>query len=469
MQYLVNFWCGVASSGIVFAFLLGLATVCGAQETAAGWKAGAARVDITPEEPLWMGGYAGRDHAAEGTLLPLNAKALALEDAAGNRAVLVTADLLGFTKDVSDRIRDRVQADFGLPRARVILSASHTHSGPLMRANLNGVYPVAEQDIAAIAAYQGRLEEKVVGVVGEALAALAPVQVSSANGVVRFAVNRRNNPEGTILEMHELKGPFDHAVPVLKLTRPDGQLVAVAFGYACHGTVLDSYQWCGDYPGYAQAELERMYPGATALFFAGCGADQNPLPRRKVTLAQQYGRELAAAVDRVLQDGGAALEPKLTAEYAEIELALQPVPTREELAQRVEKTGGYEQRCAKTLLDDLDAGIPLKQTYPYPVQVWRLGSQTLVILGGEVVVDFAVAVKRALDANAFVMAYANDVMAYIPSVRILKEGGYEGASSQIGYGLAAPWAEDVESRVMAGIRDMATRAGCRWTDAAATP
>ena len=75
------------------------------------------------------------------------------------------------------------------------------------------------------------------------------------------------------------------------------------FGYACHPTVLDGYEWSGDYPGFAQIELEKSYPGTVAMFFQGTGADMNPLPRRTVPLAQQYGEELAAAVQEGFKRG----------------------------------------------------------------------------------------------------------------------------------------------------------------------
>ena len=97
-----------------------------------------------------------------------------------------------------------------------------------------------------------------------------------------------------------LVGPVDHDVPVLAVRDQNGKLTAVTFGYACHSTVLSSYQWSGDYPGFAQIALEEKHPDCLALFWAGCGADQNPLPRRTVEKAKEYGARLAAAVEDVL-------------------------------------------------------------------------------------------------------------------------------------------------------------------------
>ena len=212
----------------------------------------------------------------------------------------------------------------------------------------------------------------------------------------------------------------------------------MVFGYACHATTLDIYQWSGDYPGFAQIELESAHPGATAMFFAGCGGDQNPLPRRTIERAVQYGRELAVAVERVLAEPMKPLTPDFRAHYTEVELALAPAPSRDELAAQAENAPGYKLRCLNALIATLDAGKPLPATYSYPIQFWQLGEQTLVALAGEVVVDYSIFLKRMLGNDTFVMAYAHHVPSYIPSERVLAEGGYEGADAQLYYGLPSP-------------------------------
>ncbi|HAH46056.1 MAG TPA: hypothetical protein DCM07_14620, partial [Planctomycetaceae bacterium] len=103
---------------------------------------------------------------------------------------------------------------------------------------------------------------------------------------------RRNNVEAEVpglRKAHDLKGPVDHSVPVLAVKDKDGQLKTLVFGYACHNTTLGIQKWCGDYAGFAQYDLEAMFPGVTAMFYMGCGADQNPLPRRTQELAESYG------------------------------------------------------------------------------------------------------------------------------------------------------------------------------------
>src|SRR3954447_15102353 len=104
----------------------------GSMAGAPGWRAGAATIDITPDQSLWMAGFAARTQPSQGTALPLHAKALAIEDVRKQRVVVVTLDLLGVTGAMADRISAAVEKRHRVPRARVLLASSHTHSGPVV-------------------------------------------------------------------------------------------------------------------------------------------------------------------------------------------------------------------------------------------------------------------------------------------------------------------------------------------------
>ena len=428
----------------------------------AGWKAGVAATVITPDENIWMAGYGGRNRPADGKIHDLRAKALALEDSRGNRSVLVTLDLLGLSKPVSDRIRERLTSELNLTKARMILNASHTHSGPVLADALVDIYPGDIDKDQGVSRYTAGLESKIVRLVTHAFQDMFPAELYSENGVARFQVNRRNNSERDLVLQTELKGPNDHAVPVIKVADLNGNIRAIVFGYACHPTTLDGYEWCGDYPGFAQIELEKLYPGAVALFFQGACADQNPLPRRTIPLAKQHGLTLAVAVDRVLQEKMRKLSPVLSAAYAEIDLPLTTPPTREELAKIAGQTqGDYNQRWAARQLEEMAKGQAPIQSYPYPLQVWSIGEQPLMSLGGELVVEYAIGFKRIFGQDIFVMGYSNDVPAYIPSTAILREGGYEGDSSQRVYGMPGKWSEDIEPLIYQEIKKLAASVGVK--------
>ena len=272
-----------------------------------------------------------------------------------------------------------------------MLTVSHTHCGPVLRTSLYDIYPLDDTQRGLIEEYSRGLERTAVATVAEALAHLAPSTLWSGEGIATFAVNRRNNPESQVPEMRRkgipLKGPSDHRVPVLAIRTPQGVLQATVFGYACHNTTLSFYQWCGDYAGFAQLGLERKHPGMAALFYEGCGADQNPIPRRTVEQCQQYGQALADAVDAVLAKPMQSIAPRLRTAFEILPLGFAS-PTAEEL-QKLAKGKGYQQQWANRLLDEMKRGIVWPKSYPYPVQVWKLGTDQLwVVLGGEVVVDY---------------------------------------------------------------------------------
>lgn len=429
---------------------------------AADWRAGAARVKITPKRLMWMSGYGGRDKPAEGTLIDLWAKSLVLEDPNGKRVILVTLDLVGVPREWSLGVCELLQQKHGIERHQIAFCTSHTHCGPVVGSNLGAMYFYDDAQRQLVDDYSLELRDNVVSVVTDALKQLAPARLAWSNGHAAFAVNRRNNPEAKVPELREkglLKGPVDYDVPVLAVRNPEtGKLRAVVFGYACHATVMGFYQWSGDYPGFAQIELEKMHPEAVALFFAGCGADQNPLPRREDKHAEQYGRTLAVSVDTVLRGVMPAVEGNLSSEYKEIPLALDTLPTREKLEQDLKDSNRIIVQRAKMLLKQIDSGKPLSPVYPYPIQFWKLGGELqFVILGGEVVVDYSLRLKKELGrTNTWVAGYSNDVMAYIPSLRVLKEGGYEGGGSMSIYGLPTIWSTEVEEQVVKGVHQLRT-------------
>jgi len=443
---------------LIFLFLLSFLP-CSLIAQKKSWKAGTSKTIITPQEPLWMAGFASRTEPAQGTLHELWIKALALEDAEGNRAVLVTTDLLGLPKELSDQIRTKLETRFLLSKSQVILNSSHTHSGPVLSNSLSDIYPLDQSQMEQVRRYSEKLAQQVVDLAGQAFDNLEPAGIFAENGVARFQVNRRNNDANTLDRLTELNGPSDAAVPVLKVVNGQGNLTAVVFGYACHPTVLSGYEWSGDFPGFAQIELEKLYPGTTALFFQGAGADQNPLPRHTVPLAKQYGKTLAAAVERVLSEDMKQLAPHLQTAYSEVDLPLTTPPTSEELSQYIERSSGYQQTWAIRLLEVTKAGNPMPTSYPFPVQAWKLGDLPIMALGGELVVEYAIQLKRIFGQHIFVMGYSNDVMSYIPTATILREGGYEGAIAQMVYGLPSPWDSDLEILILNEMIHVAEKAG----------
>lgn len=433
-----------------------LALAAGGPSRAAdgGWKAGVAQAKVTPTGPMLMAGYASRDKPSEGVAQDLFAKALALEDAGGGRLVVVTMDLIGIPRGLRKGLETRVRQELKLPPARLLLNASHTHSGPEFRATAwNGA------DARGVE-YARNLEETLFRLAAEALGKLEPVTVSRSHARCGFAMNRRLPAGNTYRNSPFPDGPVDHEVPVMKVTGTDGKIRAIVFGYACHNTTLGLYRICGDYAGFAQEYIQAEHPGAVALFMTGCGGDQNPYPRGTLELAKAHGRTLATAVKAALGTTLRPLDATIAAAMGEIDLSYAPVPGRDRLRILLESKDPYEVRHARGLLEKLDKGEALPASYPYPVQVIRLGkSDFLIALGGEVVVDYALRFKKDFPAGRlWVAGYSNDVMGYIPSLRVLREGGYEGGGAmRFSTTHPGPWDESIEERIVGKVGELIGR------------
>ena len=377
----------------------------------AEWKAGAASAKITPEKPLRMAGYAGRKEPAEGTEQDLFAKALAVEDSKGNRAVFLTLDLIGVTEQLRADVTTQVQEQYQLSPQSLLMNASHTHCGPAYgREEAKEYYDV--------------LVSTLVKTIGAALEKMQPARLSWSAARCSVAMNRRT-PTATGYRNHpNPDGRVDHQVPVLRVDDAEGELQAVMFGYACHNTTMGFRKWLGDYAGFAQEYFEKDHPGVTALFMMGCGGGQNPYPRSELHYAHKHGRSLATSIE-------AALE----------------VNQRTPLHQRV-LHGPLKTAYGTVELEYL----PEKKRDPwdYPVQVIQFGNDlTLVALGTEVVVDYSLRIKQELYETAgpaiWVAGYSNVYSGYIPSKRVLLEGGYEASR---------PYKPDVEERIIGKVLEL---------------
>jgi len=441
---------------LVIVFLLIACNLQGAE-----MKAGIATRVITPQLPFWMTGYGSRTKPATGVLHDVWAKALVLEENPGSRVVIVTTDLLGLSHEVSEAIASRISKKYGINRSQLLLNSSHTHSGPVVWPALSMIFDLNLADQQAAARYTLKLTDDIVAVIDSAISRLAPMQVWSGHGSATFAMNRREPTANGIINGKNPNGPVDHDVPVLKVTTPGGVLKAILFGYACHNTTLNTYEINGDYAGFAQIDLQKAYPGVTALFMMGCGGDQNPQPRGTVELAMQHGKSLSEAVQKALAGELHPVRPPIRTDYTTVDLEFAPfelVTYQKEIL----STDKYIQRRAKLMLEAWNKGWDISH-YPYPLQVVRFNKDlTILSMSGEVVVDYSLNMKKKYsNENLFVAGYCSEVMCYIPSLRVLKEGGYEANESMIYYGLPGPFAENVEDKITTAIHRIMKHVGAK--------
>lgn len=392
----------------------------------AEFRAGVARARITPATPSWLVGFAARTKPVTTIGLDLYAKALALDAGAGHRAVIITADLIGFTQRVSNEVAARAATKHKLRRDQIFFYASHTHSGPAVLDEMTISVGEGPEFDKAAETYTSTLIDQIDTMIDQALSKLEPAQVTSGWSTASFSYNRRTTLLERIRPGETFPAPTDQRVPVILVKTTVGQPLAYLFGFACHATVLtgDTYEISGDYPGYAQQAIEQQVPGVTAMFIQLTAGDQGSTPRGTRELAQQHGKALATAA---LSAKLTPLGTTLTTAMEEIELPFAS-HTREAYNAEAQSKDIFAARRGKKMLAAMDAKrMPLKA--PYPLQALKLGTLTLLAMPGEVVVDYALRNKAKYGNQVITGAYASYLPGYIPSLRVQREGGYEAGDS----------------------------------------
>jgi hypothetical protein len=400
----------------------------------AGWQAGLARADITPTESVPLAGYGGKTRMSQQVDHPIWLKAL-----------------VGLSDKMIARIAGAAKEKHGLPRERLILNTSHNHSCPVTEDVLWLYYEFTPEEAAAKDRYTEQVYRAYESVIADAIADLAPAELSYELGLAGVAVNRRRS-RGP--ESRALPGPVDQDVPVLAV-RSGNRLRGIVFGYSCHTTALGGLSLNGDYAGFAQVALEQSNPGAAAMFVQNCGGDANPLPRIRgkdaeaVSLAERYGLILAEAVNQVLAGSMGSLSGPLGVAMGEATLDLEPGLPLAELKERVPNLSGMHRREFELFIRQHETAGGPPGSLDYPVHVWRFGAGlTFIALTGETVVDYSLKFKEAYGWNTtWVSGYNNDLLCYVPSLRVLREGGYEGTLGMWEYGHRAPFTETVEERI----------------------
>ena len=417
---------------------------------------GVARIDITPEEPIRLSGYGSREAPSEGIAQRLWAKALAFGD--GEPGILITADLIGFPGSLTESVAKRISERTGIPRAQIVLLATHTHSGPVVLGTIPNIFGgrLPAEQLATINRYTIELSDKLVQVALDAFDSRRPARVDWGKGEAGFAMNRRIVKDGRWTGFGaNPEGPSDHELPVMRITEPDGTVRAILLNYACHCTTLfgSFNEIHGDWAATAAELIEAEHPGSVALVTIGTAGDQDPQPRGELAHVQQHGEELAREVRRVTSGAMQRLNAAPRGRMKTVELPYEDVPETAELIERT-KLAGAAGFHAQMMLDRVLRGERLPETLTYPVQVWTFGDDlAMVFLAGEVVVDYGLRLKREFE-NVWVNAYANDLVCYIASERIIPEGGYEVDASMYYYDRPSRFSTRIEDLIIEAVHDL---------------
>ena len=405
-------------------------------------RAGVSVMDVTPPVGYLLHGHVARNKPSERVHDPLRLKALTLSDGK-ERAVLVTSDLIGFSPESVVAVRRMAAERFGLPGSRVFLTASHTHTGPCMSRTSHFMPPEhILPDLISL------VEKKVVGGIEEAIRAERPVSARWAED--RFNIGaicrRKPTPQGLKFAPNP-DGPVDDHVGVLRLDDADGRLVALIVRYSCHPTVLSAtiYEISADYPGVAQAEIERARPGAAAFFVQGCCGDVRPaLYKGEKFLGgsfadtQRMGRLLAAGAMRMAEVAQPVALAPIASDLRAVTLRFDPslTPTPASLAALARKYsrenpdaagGGWVRKWAAHWRRAFKAGERPVRGLDMDLQYLRLGDVAFIGLAAEVMAEYGGWLRQRLGGKLIVAGYTNGEIGYLPTREAIGQGGYEGA------------------------------------------
>lgn len=421
-------------------------------------KAGWCAVDITPPVGTPLAGFAARKGVSEGIHDPLMARALVIEREGGETVALLTVDVVGVPTPMARQVRERIAAAIGTTPDHVMVSASHTHSGPVLEPSLDTIGLASEH-------YRATLADDVVGAMVAAAKRRQPVRLEAASGRIEGIGRNRRHDDGL---------PVDPEVGLLAFLPQAGPACRFV-KYACHAVTLgpDNLQITADYPGYAMRFIERvMGRGTVAMFANGAAGDINTghsadlsalgyfIPGRTFERAERLGTMLGAEVVRIAQEVEEESDPIVRAASREILLPAKALPStaeatadlerkRKALDAVVAKLGSTvpetDSRLVTARVDELYARLlvlrvgqqggegPAKEAprgIPVEIQGIRIGGTVLIGVPVELFVEIGLAVQAASPwKRTWVLGYTNGSMGYLPSRGAYAEGGYEVVSS----------------------------------------
>lgn len=393
-------------------------------------RAATARIDITPQWPVTLAGYASRTNLSHGIHDPLSARALALEQG-GKRLVLISVDVLGFYNATAEPLRQAILDQCQLQPAELFLCAIHTHSAPTLTFD-------AEKGHSNNVEYTRRLQSRLVEVGRQALDRLAPVRVGLGSGSSPVGVNRREvvrDPAGTNKTVLGRNPSLltDREVQVLKLTRIDrDELAGVLFAYATHSTSLGprNHLVSGDIHGLAAQFIEKYFgPGMVAPPFAGASGNIDPWYR----VLPGFNMTNGWIPEPIL------LGTLLGEEVVHVLNGIQKSFTNGALKTAIKTVRLPGKARAQTV------AAPMDPVAPFVITVASIGEIAFVGLGGEVFTEIGQAIKKASPFSyTFVLTHCNGAGGYLPTRSSYPEGGYEVQVSPFAPGADERLVQEVE-------------------------
>lgn len=397
---------------------------------AAGLRASSVKVDITPQDPQWLMGYAARQ--STGVLDKLYTRVAAMESG-GTAFYLISSDLCLFSPSVYDEVVRKLKEQTGIEARQVWWSVTHTHAAP--EVGPPSIYKtlLGRSDHDWNREYAAFIESTLIEAVKSARAKLEPARIGVGQGFALANINRRaKDVDGTISLGLNPDGPADRQIGLLRLERPDGSPIALIVNYAMHGTVLSGKNMLisGDGPGAVSAYLEQK-TGATVLYINGAAGNMAPIYSGYNDPKSAHLSQFRVLLgDRVLQ---AAREMGPASDDVSLQLG-------ETFIETPRKDG-------LTWPDDLSEYSRVqngKTLVRLPVRFLRIGDTAIWSAPVELLCEIAIAVRnRSPFPHTFYFGYTNGWLGYLPTAKAFAEGGYEPKTS--------PFTGQAESDIAHGV------------------
>lgn len=429
-------------------------------------KAGFSRVKITPPAGTPMTGFGDRDldpGGSRGVHDDLYARALYLSQ--GDEDILIMGfDLLFFSRDEADRFKGALGRVLGLSPDRILLNTSHTHSGPKV-----GTWYYTPRDPL----YLDFLEKAVLEAGRGAAGSRRDVTVWAGETTTRLPVSRRKIlPDGTVEFAPTRKGIVYDKLPFVLFKDGAGAPVCLLFSVACHPSMIKgddrAFQISADYAGAAMAKLDKYLGRPASLFLQGAGADAKP----SVTAVGEEtwrpgtwedwdaaGEMVSGEVIQALEKKSARVEPALGAVLVEKEFPLAAPRSREGYAKIAVDPGVFDfgipevvRMWAEEQARLLERGFGLRNSVPILIHGIRIsGSLRFVGVEAELAAELGWLIRGFYGTGLTIpLGYSNGAQAYLPSSKMIREGGYE-VESFWEYHQPARFQKGVENPLRSGL------------------
>lgn len=430
------------------------------------------KVDITPDKPIFMHGFGDRSHKSEGVLEPIYMKAALLQ--ANQTLLIVTIDALGSDRSFIAGIKEALLERFGFAHDEVLINFSHTHHSvyltgvdPELR---KGGYSMGqsywaeneqELDYAEDEAYFAFIRDELLRTVSSCFESLCDGELQIARGTSDFAVSRRRpTPEGGVSWQPYYVADIDKDLFVLKLNDTAGSLKGIIYSYGCHTTAMgsDNYLISNDFAGTTSAVLEEAYPGSIAMFLQGCAGELKPLHSAEedrfiacdAVRTGKAGAYLAKDVITVMEQGEfTKVNCRFRTELRDPLLYTEQ--TQASFYERMVEDPKYNDFYRNAALRTIDAMAngTIKDRVPFYISVWQLDEETsLIAMEGEVSTEYSLLLKRIFgNGKMIVIGYTNGVFSYVPTRKMIGEGGYE-AECNFFFGLRGPFVPEIEDIIV---------------------